>query len=269
VKGDYSSATWSSRLNYAEVRENFNPEVGFLARSAYRRVEGFVMRRIRPDDLWGLLEIRPHVSYRGFWDFDGFQETGFLHMDSHWEFKTGTEVHTGVNVTRSGVKEPFDIIPGVTVEPGTYDHSEMQLVFFTNQSAPFSINSRLVVGGRFGGDRVSFSPTLRYRVGERFSTELSINYNDFDLPVANGDFTVNLTRLRLSYSFTPKILLQALVQHNDTTDIVATNLRFSWLRSANSGLFLVYNEVDDRDIGAPPSGREIILKFSHIFDIFD
>ncbi|MGB5352711.1 MAG: DUF5916 domain-containing protein [Woeseia sp.] len=269
IKGDYSSATWSSRLNYAEVRENFNPEVGFLARTAYRRAEGFAMRRIRPDNLWGLLEIRPHVSYRGFWDFDGFQETGFLHMDSHWEFKTGTEIHTGVNVTKSGVKQPFNIIDGVTVQPGTYDHAEAQVVFFTDQSAPFSINTRLTVGGRFGGDRVSFAPTLRYRIGERFSSELSVDYNDFDLPVANGNFTVSLTRLRLSYSFTPKMLLQTLVQYNDASNVVATNLRFSWLQAANSGLFLVYNEVDDRDFGAPPSGREFILKYSRIFDVFN
>jgi hypothetical protein len=65
------------------------------------------------------------------------------------------------------------------------------------------------------------------------------------------------------------MLLQALVQYNDATDIVATNLRFSWLQAANSGLFLVYNEVEDRDFGAPPRGRELILKYSRIFDIFD
>ena len=28
--------------------------------------------------------------------------------------------------------------------------------------------------------------------------------------------------------------------------MLGTNIRFSWLRSANSGLFLVYNEVDER-----------------------
>ena len=269
LRSDYSSADWSARMGYTEVRENFSPQVGFLARTAYRRVDGLIMRRIRPDNLWNLLEVRPHISYDGYWDFDGFQETGFLHVDAHWEFKTSTEIHTGVNFTRAGVKQPFEIVDGVTVEPGTYDHSEVQIVFFTDQSAPLSIHTRLFAGGRFGGDRVSFTPTLRYRVGERFSSELSIDYNDFDLPVANGDFSVSLTRLRLSYSFTPKILLQALVQHNDASDVLSTNLRFSWLQSANSGLFLVYNEIDERFDGAPPAGRELILKYSHIFDVFD
>ena len=269
VKAIYDSAKWAGRLSYGQVGEDFNPEVGFLSRANFRRAVGFIMRRIRPDDMWGLLEIRPHVSYTGYWDFDGFQESGFLHNDIHWEFRNGYEIHTGVNFTSEGVKEAFDIVDGVTIQPGTYDHAEAAVVFHTNQAAPLSFSLRSTVGGRFGGDRVSLAPTLNFRVGETFSSELSYNYNDFDLPVPGGAFKANLARLRLSYSFTPKILLQALVQYNELDDILGTNLRFSWLRSANTGLFLVYNEVDERGIGQPPAGREIILKYSHIFDVFN
>ncbi len=269
LKFGYSSEEWSSRLEYTDVGGNFNPEVGFLSRTNYRKGTGFLMRRIRPDDLWGLLELRPHISYTGYWKPDGFQESGFLHIDNHWEWKSGTEFHTGYNFTKAGVITPFEIVPGVVVPAGTYDHGEAQLVFFTDQSRPFSITTRGNIGGQFGGDRTSIRTTLAYRVGEVFRTELTYNYNDFDLPYANGDFTANLTRLRLSYSFTPKILLQALVQYNEARDVVGTNLRFSWLRSANSGLYLVYNEVDDRGIGAPPAGREFIIKYSHIFDVFN
>jgi hypothetical protein len=269
LKADYDSSTWSYRLNYTEVGGDFNPEVGFLTRTEYQRIEGFIMRRVRPEKLWGLLEVRPHSSYAGFWDFDGFQETGFWHNDVHWAFRNGYEVHTGVNFTRSGLQEPFEIIDGVIIQPGTYDHVEGQLVFFTNQAAPFSFTLRSTVGGRFGGDRVSLEPTLEYRIGETFRSELSYNYNDFDLPVPGGQFEANLARLRLSYSFTPKILLQALVQYNELEDVIASNLRFSWLQSANSGLYLVYNEVDENGVGALPTGREIILKYSHIFDVFN
>lgn len=269
VKADYDSSTWSYRLNYTEVGGDFNPEVGFLSRTEYQRIEGFVMRRIRPDDLWGLLEVRPHSSYNGYWDFDGFQETGLWHNDVHWAFRNGYEIHTGVNFTRSGLQEPFDIIDGVTIQPGTYDHVEGQLIFFTDQAAPLSFELSSIIGGRFGGDRVSLEPILRYRIGETFSSELSYLYNEFDLPVPGGQFDANLARLRLSYSFTPKILLQALVQYNELEDAMASNLRFSWLQSANSGLYLVYNEVNENGVDALPRGREIILKYSHIFDVFN
>lgn len=267
VNANFNNADWTMVFAYSEIGGAFNPEVGFLTRSDYRKVSGLVLRRIRPDNLWNLFEIRPHVSYRGFWDFDGFQETGFLHVDSHWEFDTGAEIHTGFNVTKEGVKTPFDIVPGVTIQPGTYDHAEVQIIFRGNESKPLNFGLRAIVGGRFGGDRVSLAPTVRFRIGEKFSSELAFSYNDFDLPVPGGDFTANLLRLRLSYSFTPKILLQLLSQYNEIDDQVSTNLRFSWLQSANTGLFLVYNEVDEGGLGALPRGREFIVKFSHIFDV--
>ena len=75
--------------------------------------------------------------------------------------------------------------------------------------------------------------------------------------------------IRLSYSFTPNVQLQALVQYNDNADTIGTNIRFSWLRNANSGLYLVYNEIDERFDGAPATGREFILKYSHIFDLMN
>ena len=270
ISANYSSAEWTNILSYTQVGADFNPEVGFLARSNYRKYSGLVFRRIRPDDLWGLHEIRPHVAYRGFWDFDGFQETGFLHVDSHWEWESGLEIHTGYNFTHEGVKEEFDIIDGVAVEPGTYKNEELQLVFRTNEAAPLSFGLRVVIGGFFGGDRTSLEPSIQYRFGETFSTEFSWDYNDIELPVPGGDFEINLARFRISYSFTPKILLQALVQYDDVEDTTATNLRFSWLQSANAGLFIVYNEVDERGIDAPPeTGREFIIKYSRIFDLLN
>ncbi|MGB5256744.1 MAG: DUF5916 domain-containing protein [Woeseiaceae bacterium] len=267
LSGDWSSADWSLGASYTEVGEDFNPEVGFLSRSDYRKVRLFALRRVRPDNLWGLLEIRPHASYTGYWKFDGFQETGFLHLDTHWEFRTGAEIHTGTNFTRAGVVEAFDIIDGVTVPADTYDHAEVALNYFGNESRPLNVSVRTVIGGQFGGDRVTISPGINYRSGEKFRAELSFNYNDFDLPVPGGEFTANLLRLRASYSFSPKMQLQLLSQYSETSDTLGTNLRFSWLRSGNSGLYLVYNEVDERGIGALPNGREFILKYSHIFDV--
>jgi hypothetical protein len=157
----------------------------------------------------------------------------------------------------------------VWVEPGTYNHEELQLVFFTDEAAPVSFGINYITGGFFGGDRVFVEPSLRYRIGDTFSTEVSWGRNDIDLPVTNGDFEINLARLRISYSFTPKILLQALVQYDDRDDVTATNLRFSWLQTANAGLFIVYNEVNEFTNRGRDPGREFIIKYSRIFDVLN
>lgn len=264
--GSWDTERWSLGANYTEVGNNFNPEVGFLSRKGYRKPDAFLLRRIRPADLVGLLEIRPHVSYRGFWDFDDFQETGLLHVDSHWEWRNGYEVHTGINFTREGLTEPFEISEGVIVPPGTYDNTEAQIVFYTNRGAPVSFETRVVVGGFFDGERLALSPTLRFRIGDAFNTEVGWRYNDIDLE--SGAFETNLGLLRASYSFTPKIFVQGLIQYNDRADIWATNLRFGWLTRASAGLYLVYNEIQEIDgIGTVVPGRSITLKYSHLFDL--
>jgi len=262
----YNSPNWSARLVYTEVQEDFNPEVGFLRRDDYRRGEGLIMRRFRPEG--ALLEVRPHIVISNYWDLDGFLESGFQHYDVHWEFKNGYRIDTGINYLKDGLKEPFEIIDGVFVPAGTYSGSEVQLRGNTNRGAPLSFDFQLNAGERFGGDRVVFKPSVNYRIGETFSTELAYVYNKFDLPIEGGDFDVGLARLRLSYSFTPQMLLQALIQYNDQEEVLSTNVRFSLLRTANSGLFIVYNEFDEQYPGAPPTGREFIIKYNYLFDVF-
>ena len=267
IGGQYSTPTWDVRMDYTDVGENFNPEVGFLRRTGgFRRPSLFVLRRIRPQT-GPLHEIRPHISYNGFWKPDGFQESGFLHVDSHWEFRNAAEVHTGVNFTREGVIEPFEISNGIVVMPGTYDNEEMQLVAHTNRGARVSASLRSIIGGFFDGDRVSLEPTLRMRVNERFTSELTWSHNDIGL--AAGSFKTNLARLRVSYAFTPSIGLQALVQYNDVADLWSSNIRFSWLKAANTGLFVVYNDTRGFDAftGETPD-RSLFLKFSYLFDVF-
>jgi hypothetical protein len=80
----------------------------------------------------------------------------------------------------------------------------------------------------------------------------------------------NLLRARISYSFTPRVFTQALVQYNDLTDRWSTNLRFGWLQTANTGLFVVYNE--NRETGGAALGvrdRSFIVKFSRLVDLLD
>jgi hypothetical protein len=255
-------------LGYQEVGEEFNPEVGFLSRRGYRKPDGRILTRFRPKDFLNLQEVRPHVSYRGFWGFDGFQETGYIHLDNHWQFRNSYEVHTGMNLTEEGVRQPFEIYPDIFVPPGTYENAEAQLVLMTNQGAPLSLNLQTFFGGFFDGDRVTLNPTVRVRAGDTLSAELAYQRNDVNLPA--GEFTTNLVRTRVSYSFNPRVFLQGLVQYNDRADLWSMNFRFGWLQAANTGLFIVYTDTRGLyDLVERPerTDRSLIIKYSRMFDL--
>lgn len=277
VRFSHNTESWSNSGGYTKVGKNFNPEVGFLRRTDYEKVQFSIFHRRRPEDLWGLFELRPHMYHRSFFDNEGFYESGFTHVDNHWEWRNGLEIHTGINFTHEGVRTPFQINDGTYILPGDYDHKESQLVFMSDRRKPLYVSLTSRMGGFYGGDRNALETKVNFRWGDAFTSALTWSHNDIELaafaadgvnPASVGDFTVNVARLRMSYSFTPKILLQALVQYDDRSDLIATNLRFSWLQAANAGLFLVYNEVDDDSIvGGMEKRREIALKYSRIVDV--
>ena len=274
--GDYAynvrSRTSVSRFDldfgYQDVGERFNPEVGFLTRRGYRKPDARLMTRWRPGGFLRLHEIRPHTSYRAFFGPDDLLESMQWHIDSHWQFKNSYEIHTGVNLTEEGLRRPFEIFPKVFVPPGSYEHKEAQLVFMTNQGAPFSLNFETRIGGFFGGERVSLSPVVRMRAGETLTAEIAYQRNDVELPW--GDFSTNLLRTRLSYSFNTRTFVQGLAQYNDRADLWSVNVRFGWLQAANTGLFVVYTDTRGLyDLFERPqrTDRSFVIKFSRMFDV--
>jgi hypothetical protein len=108
----HNTEAWRLGAGYAEVAENFNPEVGFLSRDGgFRKVELSANRniRLREGSFWKFHELRPHANWNAYWNFDGLLETGRVHLDQHWQLRAGHEFHTGFNLTREGVTVPFEI----------------------------------------------------------------------------------------------------------------------------------------------------------------
>ena len=118
ARAQYETSRRNFSLGYAEVGENFNPEVGFLQRDNYRSLDAGWRVHFRPGVEW-LRELRPHMSYRTFWDFTGFKESEQLHFDSHIDFESGAFFSPAFNRTVEGLHESFEISDGVVVQPGT------------------------------------------------------------------------------------------------------------------------------------------------------
>ena len=268
VNGSFTTRDWRWNTNVTQVGDNFNPEAGFLERSGYRLYSAMLMRLIRPPGVPWLRELRPHASYRGWFDFDGFNETRNIHLDSHVQFANGAFISPAMNFTREGLKVPFPIAPGVTVVPGTYDNLEAAWRFNTNEGAPLSLNGGVDWGGFLSGSRRGGFGTLTYRTGATLATSVRFSYSDVEL--AEGDFKVTLLAFRAAYSFGPRLYLQSLVQYNKQAATWSGNVRLGWLGTAGTGLFVVYNDVQQAPgLGGPltPVGRALIVKFTRQFQL--
>ncbi|MBT3645726.1 MAG: carbohydrate binding family 9 domain-containing protein, partial [Cryomorphaceae bacterium] len=239
---NYNWDGWRINAGYTEVGEGFNPEVGFLMRSAFKKPEFIVFKQIRLKDFGPLLEVRPHIAHRSYFDFQDRLVSSWTHIDNHWVWPSGFEIHTGVNITSEGVFDAFKI-SDVEIPSGEYYHNELQLYIKSNPNTALSFTSRTVIGGYYGGDRFLFSNNIKYRIGNKFNSTLNLDYTKLNLE--NGDINALISGLRLSYSFSPKMYLQSLIQYNNVTNVTSVNTRFGMLQTANSGLFIVINFIKD------------------------
>ena len=260
---NYNWDGWRINAGYTEVGEGFNPEVGFLMRSAFKKPEFIVFKQIRLKDFGPLLEVSPHIAHRSYFDFQDRLVSRWTHIDNHWVWPSGFEIHTGVNITSEGVFDAFKI-SDVEIPSGEYYHNELQLYIKSNPNTALSFTSRTVIGGYYGGDRFLFSNNLKYRIGNKFNSTLNLDYTKLNLE--NGDINALITGLRLSYSFSPKMYLQSLIQYNNVTNVTSVNTRFGMLQTANSGLFVVINFIKDSDWFDYINNRSISVKYSYQFD---
>ncbi len=267
VSSRYDSEAWRLIGGYQENGEDFNPEVGFLRRRGFRKLDFGINNTSRPEGFLKFQELTPHMSFTRFWNFDDIMETSFLHLHFQGEFDDSSTAGIAFDVRSEEVFDEFSV-SGIPIAPGRYDFSEITYSYNSDRSAPFSAGIRATTAGFFGGDIVTLRPSIRARYGEMFNLSLSYSRNDIDLP--NGSVITNLTNVSVAYNFSPRLYAQTLLQHNDSADLWSVNFRVGWLQDANTGLFFVYNETEGIGDFVPSfAGRSVILKYSYLFDVLN
>ncbi len=264
LNGSYQGNRFRSFATYREVGGAFNPEVGFVNRRDYRNISGFAMTYHRPESVSWLREYRPHVSYTTFRSLEtGFEQSARVHVDVHFELENGAFFSPAFDWVREGLVRPFTISDGVTVAPGTYDGWTAAWRFNTDLSAPVSLDGGIDAGSFLSGQRRGGFGTVALRRGASATAALRLDHNRIRLP--EGDFNVNLASLRTGYFFTPRIYLQSLVQYSNQADTWSANVRFGWLDTAGTGLFVVLNTAQGFGTLEGPQARSVVVKYTRQF----
>ncbi|MDP2956678.1 MAG: DUF5916 domain-containing protein [Longimicrobiales bacterium] len=265
----HTSQVWPGRIRFIQVGEDFNPEVGFVDRRGYRHIELNQERIFRFPGIPWLRESNPHVTYRRYEDFDGFLETGYLHVDAELKFSGGGRFGPELNVAQEGLKAPFHVSPGVVIPAGSYTTYISGWDYGSDPSRPFSFLGRAEFGGFYTGNKYGGNVTVSYKGGETLSTSLLVDHNLVRLP--EGDFEITLLGLRLAYFFTPNVFVQSLFQYSDQADVWSANVRFAWLSTAGTGLYVVYNDSRNAErLGnfGDPIHKGFIVKYTKQLTLF-
>ncbi|MGI8784297.1 MAG: DUF5916 domain-containing protein [Acidobacteriota bacterium] len=267
---DYNSPLWQTRAGYTEVGENFNPEVGFLRRSGYRKPEFRLQFSPQVEKGW-VRQYEPHMSLERYYDRDGSLESEFQHYDYRMELSNGSRLGIAYNRYFELLRNPFEIASSLFIPSGRYGWNQVSANFASDRSANVFFDGDYTQGGFYAGDIRTAGAEAGFQTGGKFLATVRFSNNDVDLPTAH--FSTRLARVKLNYSFTTHSFVQGLLQYNSQTRQFSSNVRFALINTSGTGLFIVYNERYDSssDLGRGPLGlsplnRALFVKYTHLFD---
>ena len=250
---DYNADRYGARAEFLAVGKDFNPEVGFVRRTDFKRSFGELRFSPRPTSL----PLVRKFTYSGNGELF---VNGAGHVESRtWTGHLGTELANSDLISLDAAREyellsvPFTPAGSpVAIAPGGYTFDQVGASYTWGGQRKISGTLAAQAGEYYNGriTTVSFGLATnsltsagRISILPQLSMEPTVSLSRFDLN--GGSFTARLFRTRADYGFSPLMFASALVQYNSADHAVSSNLRFRWEYRPGSELFLVY--TDERD----------------------
>ena len=254
LRGTWLSPGWHVYSEFAELGEHFNPEVGFVPRAGIRTSKFHGEWNPRPGR-WNIRMFDPMWNVTYTTDRNNRLLTRRIHNMVGTYFEDGSSVVFYYNDHFEQLDLPFLIRDGVTIPAGTYRFGEWVFSYGSDPSRRVYGQARYSPQTFFGGTRTDVRATLGLRATSRLATEAIFSRSDVKLP--GGAFVADLASLRVDLALSPRMTLRTLSQYNSTTRELSHSVRFNWIYSPGSDIYVAYDEIrlDDDPLMLDPHVR--------------
>ncbi|MDE2659101.1 MAG: DUF5916 domain-containing protein [Acidobacteriota bacterium] len=244
--------------------EDFNPGMGFVRRRDFLKNGGSVTLAPRPRGIEAIRQVEFNVEAANYDRPDGETETREYMFEVQTIFESSDRLFVDHTVTEEHLLDGFSLSSEVGVPAGDYRFARTGVRVRMGSHRPFSGFLRYEFGDFFGGTRRQVSYRGRAEFSTRFSLEPNISLNWIEVP--EGSVRAQVSRLRATYTVSPRSFLGALVQYNSAAQLFSANLRYRWEYSPGSDLFVVFSTNRDGDDGLSGlSDRALVVKFTRLF----
>ena len=244
--------------------EDFNPGMGFVRRRDFTKDGASVQFSPRPRGIKAIRQFEFKAQVDNYDRLDGEMETREYRFEGRAILESSDRLVMDYSRTEERLLDGFSLSSEVTVPAGDYRFSRTGLRVWLGTHRAVSGYLRYEFGDFFGGTRREVSYWGRAEVNQRFSMEPNISLNWITVP--QGEVRAQVSRLRATYTVSPRSFVGALVQYNSAAQLVSANVRFRWEYSPGSDVFVVFSTNRDGDDGlAGLTDRALVVKFTRLF----
>jgi len=250
------------RVGAVEVQKNYNPELGFVNRKGIRRYHGSYRNRLRWGGYVRTLDTRV-VGYVVTDLNDEIKSAQFNFSPIKIASEVGDVLTAAYRHDYEHLDEPFEVIPGVVIPPGSYPVDRGYLRISTSHNRALQGAFQITSGGFFGGTSTTISPEISWRPNYHWLFEIDYVLNDVDLP--EKSFKTHLLRARVNYQFTPNLAWITVAQWDNISDTAGINSRVHWIIEDGREVFVVFNQGLNTEDGVKATRSESLIKFEWTF----
>jgi hypothetical protein len=188
-----------------------------------------------------------------------------------YESAAGSGGAVQLKATRDELTAPYRLPNGALVPPGAYAATSVGLNHRTPLGRTLVAQLGLDAGGFFDGWRVAPRLAPTWSVSPHLELGGDYELNRIRFPERGDEFTAHLLRLRVRAALDTRWSASALVQYSSAAERLSANARLRFNVREGTDLWVVLDEgyrLDWDRSGAllpPPSGRSILVKYTHAF----
>ena len=253
---------------------NYRPALGFTQRSDFTTANIFGNWFLFTDRNSYFSRVYPGaLAFQTFRHSDGALESGQWAVWVEWDTKAGGGGWIEPKAFHENVSTPFVIGGKVDIPAGSYDFSDLQVVWSMPDGAKLRTTIDARAGTYFDGRRAQVIASPTWNVNPHL--ELGTDYQLTMLRFADRHQSANvqLARFRVRLAADARASGNAFIQYNSTTNRLDFNVRLRYAFAEGTDLWLVYNEDLDTQRDQPTSGlgaplslaRALLLKYTHTF----
>jgi len=264
---------WRGAYNYKRIEKNFDPAVGFVARTDMEdHALDFGYRHF----------FRPGGYARSiYFGYDGYQSHDLtdgrvissnmgLRITANNNFGDGA--FTRIMKSREILRRDFVINRSsdgsrqVVIPAGDYSFYENLLGLQLGNQRKISGRITTRFGDYYNGKRWQRGAGLNWRPTRNY--DIGVNYTETEIDLPAGNFTVRLFTLNTRIAFSSTLSWSNLLQYDNVSEVMGFNSRLHWIPQAGRQAFLVFNyglQDFDKDNTFVSTGADISLKFNYTF----
>jgi hypothetical protein len=254
----YRTLKWEAMWNHEYVSGKFRAPTGFVPRienydpvlrktffMSYGRLEPMISRVFYPKSR--IINNFSLNLYNSTYTDSNYRVTeAITTFSGRMLLQNSASFRLAANQEFFYLFQPFNPVgsSGKYLSVGEYRFQSIAASAFSNNRRPLNGSLEFQYGSFFGGEKLSLTSAMQYRIQPRFLFTLNYRRIDIDIPEL-GKSTLNLLGAKTEYSLSTTMYFTAFLQYNTQAENVNVNIRYQWRYRPMSDFFVVYSENYD------------------------